>query len=205
MGREFGADRYTLLHVKWVSNREQLDSTGNSAQKPCGSLDRRGVRGRTAACVCVAESTHFLPTITTLLICYVCLSAKLLQSCPSLCNPMDCGPPRLLCPWDSPGKKIEVGCHALLQGIFPTQGSNLHLLCLLLWEVSSLPLAPPEVKESESEVTQSCPTLCDPMDCSLPGSSIHEIFQARVLEWLPFLSPGDLPNPGIKPWSPASW
>ena len=119
MGREFGADRYTLLHVKWVSNREQLDSTGNSAQKPCGSLDRRGVRGRTAACVCVAESTHSLPeTITTLLICYVCLSAKLLQSCPSLCNPMNCGPPRLLCPWDSPGKKIEVGCHALLQGSF---------------------------------------------------------------------------------------
>ena len=37
--------------------------------------------------------------------------------------------------------------------------------------------------ESESELTQSCPTLCDPMDCSLPGSSIHGIFQARVLEW----------------------
>ena len=100
---------------------------------------------------------------------------------------------------------MGVGCHFLFQGIFPTQGSNLHLLCLLLWEVSSLPLAPPEVKESESEVTQSCPTLCDPMDCSLPGSSIHEIFQARVLEWLPFLSPGDLPNPGIKPWSPTTW
>ena len=42
---------------------------------------------------------------------------------------------------------------------------------------------------SENEVTQSCPTLCDPMDCSLPGSSIHRIFQARVLEWLSFSSP----------------
>ena len=39
------------------------------------------------------------------------------------------------------------------------------------------------VCESESEVTQSCPTFCDPMDCSLPVSSIHGIFQARVLEW----------------------
>ena len=39
------------------------------------------------------------------------------------------------------------------------------------------------LKVKESEVTQSCPTLCDPMDCSLPGSSIHGIFQARVLEW----------------------
>ena len=39
-------------------------------------------------------------------------------------------------------------------------------------------------KESESEVAQSCPTLCDPMDCSLSGSSVHGIFQARVLEWI---------------------
>ena len=40
------------------------------------------------------------------------------------------------------------------------------------------------MQESESEVAQSCPTLCDPMDCSLPGSSVHGIFQARVLEWV---------------------
>ena len=48
---------------------------------------------------------------------------------------------RLLCPWDSPGKKTGVGCHALLQGIILTQGSNLCLLCLLHWQVSSLPLS----------------------------------------------------------------
>ena len=59
-------------------------------------------------------------------------------------------------PWDSPGKNTGVGCHFLLQCI--------------------------KVK-SESEVAQSCPTLSDPMDCSLPGSSVHGIFQARVLEW----------------------
>ena len=44
--------------------------------------------------------------------------------------------------------------------------------------ISLPPLLPPQ-----SEVSQSCPTLCDPMDCSLPGSSVHGIFQARVLEW----------------------
>ena len=65
-------------------------------------------------------------------------------------------PPRLPCPWDSPGKNTGVGCHFLLQ-------------CMKM--------------KSESEDTQSCPTLSDPMDCSLPGSSIHGIFQARVLEW----------------------
>ena len=65
-------------------------------------------------------------------------------------------PTRLPHPWDSPGKNTGVGCHFLLQGM--------------------------KVK-IESEVTQSCPTLSDPMDCSLPGSSTHGIFQARVLEW----------------------
>ena len=59
-------------------------------------------------------------------------------------------------PWDSPGKNTGVGCHFLLQCI--------------------------KVK-NESEGAQSCPTLNDPMDCSPPGSSVHGIFQARVLEW----------------------
>ena len=52
-------------------------------------------------------------------------------------------PARLLCPWDSPGKNTGVGCHALLQEIFPTQGLNPSLLCLLHWHVDSLPLVPP--------------------------------------------------------------
>ena len=61
-----------------------------------------------------------------------------------LCHPMDpMGPTRLLCPWDSPGKNTGVSCHALLQGIFPTQGSNPHLLSLLHWQAGSLLPAPP--------------------------------------------------------------
>ena len=65
-------------------------------------------------------------------------------------------PSRLPSPWDSPGKNTGVGCHFLLQ-------------CMKV--------------KSESEVAQSCWTISDPMDCSLPGSSVHGIFQARVLEW----------------------
>ena len=64
-------------------------------------------------------------------------------------------PTRLPHPWDSPGKNTGVGCHFLLQ-------------CMKV--------------KSESKVTQSCPSPSDPMDCSLPGSSVHGIFQARVLE-----------------------
>ena len=71
------------------------------------------------------------------------LHAKLLQSCPTLCDSVDFSPPRLLRPWDSPGENTGVGCCALLQGIFPTQGSNLSLLLLLHWQADSSPLAPP--------------------------------------------------------------
>ena len=72
---------------------------------------------------------------STYTIAYVCVHAKLLQSYPILCYSMDCMlPTRLLCPWDFPGKNTGVGCLALLQGIFPTQGLNLHLLCLLHWQ-----------------------------------------------------------------------
>ena len=66
------------------------------------------------------------------LVIYVC---SVTQSCLTLCSPME---QRLLCPWDFPGKNAEVGCHFLLQDIFPTQGSNLRLL---LWQGDSLPLS----------------------------------------------------------------
>ena len=59
------------------------------------------------------------------------------QSCPTLCSPKE--PSRLLCPWNFPGKNTGVGCHFFLQGICPTQGSSLHLLCLLhCWQVSTM-------------------------------------------------------------------
>ena len=110
-------------------------------------------------------------------------------------RPYGLQPTRLLCPWDSPGKNTGVHCHALLQGIFPTQGLNLHLLCLLHWQAGLFTTSTRTGKRkicwpqkatnvSEREVAQSCLTLCDPMDCSLPGSSVHGIFQAIVLEWI---------------------
>ena len=64
-------------------------------------------------------------------------------------------PTKLHCPWDSPGNNTGLCCHFLLQ-------------CMKV--------------KSESEVSQSCPTICDPLDCSLSGSTVHGIFQPRVLE-----------------------
>ena len=59
-----------------------------------------------------------------------------------------------------------------------------------------------KVKESETEVSQSCLTLCNPVDCSLPVSSIHGIFQA-IPEWIAISFSRDLPNPGLEPGSPT--
>ena len=75
-----------------------------------------------------------------------------LQSCPTLRDPIDGSPPRLPCPWDSPGKNTGVGCHFLLQ-------------CVKVKLLSRV-------------------RLSDPMDCSLPGSSVHGIFQARRVDSL---------------------
>ena len=97
-------------------------------------------------------------------------------------TPWTVQPARFLCPRNFPGRNTREGCHFLLQGIFPTQGSNQSLLHLLHWQADSLSLHHYEILESE--VIQSCPTLRHPMDCSLPGSSVRGIFQARVLEWV---------------------
>ena len=75
-------------------------------------------------------------------VCFPVL-AKSLQSCPTLCDLMDCSPPRSSVHGDSPGKNTGVGCHSLLQGIFPTQGLIQSLLCLLHQQMGSLPLAQP--------------------------------------------------------------
>ena len=83
-------------------------------------------------------------------------------------------PTRLPRPWDSPGKNTGVGCHFLLQSM--------------------------KVK-SEREVAQSCPTLSDPMDCSLLGSSAHGIFQTRVLEWGAIAFSGPISTVHFKPLS----
>ena len=61
----------------------------------------------------------------------------------------------------------------------------------------------PSEPQDKEEGFQSCRTLCDPVDCSPPGSSVHGIFQPRILEPVPFPTPGDLPNPGMKSVSPA--
>ena len=82
-------------------------------------------------------------------------AAKPLQLCPTV-RPHRRQPTRLHRPWDSPGENTGVGCHSLLQ-------------CMKV--------------KSGSEVAQSCLTLRDPIYCSLPGSSVHGILQARVLEW----------------------
>ena len=105
--------------------------------------DRERERERESVCVCVCCVVGSSRASAA-------AAAKSLQSCPTLCDPIESRP------WDSPGKNTGVGWH-------------FHLQCLKV--------------KSENEVAQSCLTLSDPMDCSLPGSSVLGIFRARVLEW----------------------
>ena len=79
-----------------------------------------------------------------------------------------------------------MGCHFFFQGIFPTQGSNPHLLPLAGRFFTTEPPAKPCMtqEKKESEVAHSRLTLCNPVDCNLPGSSVHRISPARVLEWV---------------------
>ena len=97
--------------------------------------------------------------------------------------------------WSPPGSSV----HGILQARIQervavpsfrrilTQGSNPHLLCLLHWQMGSLPLMPLgeawlTYTACACLVAQLCPTHCDPMDCTPPGSSVHGILQARILE-----------------------
>ena len=122
----------------------------------CSLLLGRVKGGRLFWSVVVAGSSNF----ELLLICYCLLCSCCCCSVASVVSdsvrPHRRQPTRLPRPRDSPGKNTGLGCHFLLQRM--------------------------KVK-SESEVAQSCPTLSDPMDCSPPGSSVHGIFQARVLDW----------------------
>ena len=108
-------------------------------------------------CCCSHQSCVNSPLAFSYWFAAAAAAAKSLQSCPSLCDPIDGSPPGSAVPWDSPGKNTGVGCH--------------------------LPLQCMKVK-SESEVAQSYSTLRDPMDCSLLGSSVRGIFQAKVLAWV---------------------
>ena len=124
------------------------------------------------------------------------MPTKLLQSCPTLCDPLGTS-----VHGDSSGKNIGVGCHALLQGIFPTQGSNLSLLCLLHWQAGSLPLAPPEkallqntcqncLEQSYLENGPADPLLLLLLSCF---SCVRLFVTARTIQPARLLCPWDFP------------
>ena len=157
-----------------------------------------------------------------------CVYAKLLQLCPALFNPMDFNPPgsfvygilqeRILewVAFPSPGNLSYPGTEPMsltsssLAGRFFTTST--------IWEALRSLQARTKYRSSKrptdmwailyemkckviTQFTQSCPTLCDPMDCGLPGSSAHGILQERILEWVFMHSSGNFPDPGNEPAS----
>ena len=100
-------------------------------------------------CISHSPEQDRLPNNYTVICC--CLVA---QSCLDLLWPYGLQPTRLLCPWDFPDKNTGVGCHFLLQGIFPTQGSNPHFLH---WQADSLPSEPPGIGDNELSIRRHAP------------------------------------------------
>ena len=129
-------------------------------------------------------------------------SAKLLSVVSDSLRPHGLQPTRLLCPWNSPGKNTEMGCHFLLQRIFPTQGSNPYLLFLLHWQVGfcrQSHLESPKMYvcvKMKVNVSHQCLTLVAPWTIQSMEFSRPEYWSGQ-----PFPSPGDLPNLVIKPRS----
>ena len=145
---------------------------------------------------------RMIKSLETLLLRSCCLVTKL---CPTLCDPMDCSLLGSSVHRISQARVLEWVAISFSRRSSPLRGWT-HDSCILHWQADSLPmshLGSPSFKKKESEVAQSCPTLFDPMDYSLPGSSVHGILQARVLECIAIPFSRDLLDPGIKPGSPA--
>ena len=121
------------------------------------------------------------------------MCAKLLRLFLTLCNPMDCSPSGASVRGILQAGILEWIAMSFSRGSSQTQGLNLHLLCLLHWQLGSLPPAPPGkpfMGIVKVRVTQLCPTLCDPRDYT-----VHGILQARILEWVAFPFSRDFSQP----------
>ena len=127
--------------------------------------------------------------------CSCCLATKLFLT---LCDPVDSSPLGCSVHGISQARILEWVAISFSRGSsWPRDKTHIS------WLAGGFFTTEPPEKPSQMKLAQSCLTLCDPMDCSPPGCSVHGISQARILEWLPFASPEDLPNPVIKPRSPA--
>ena len=114
-----------------------------------------------------------------------CVHAQSLQACPTLCDPLDCGPPGSSVHGILQARILEWVAMPSSRGSFqPRKRTHISYIAdgfFTQWVTWEAPIM--HWKKSESEVAQSCLILCDPVDCSLPGSSVHGILQARILEW----------------------
>ena len=148
--------RSVVSNSRLISNKKYTRSRENLRVKKIYYSEKKKITFLQPEETLVIEKTCSNARVKMLLRMYhAAAAAKSHQSCPTLCDPIHGSLPGS-CLWDSPGKNTGVSCHFLFQFM--------------------------KVK-SESEVSQSCLILRNPMDCSLPGSSIHGISQARVLEW----------------------
>ena len=107
--------------------------------------------------------------------------SEVAQSCPTRSDPMDCSLPGSSAHGIFQARVLEWGAIAFSMKVYSVPQTLMYKILVVCLSVA-----------------QSCLILCDPMDCSSPGFSVHEILQARILKWVGILSPGNLPDPGIE-------
>ena len=107
--------------------------------------------------------------------------SEVAQSCPTRSDPMDCSLPGSSAHGIFQARVLEWGAIAFSMKVYSVPQTLMYKILVVCLSVA-----------------QSCLILCDPMDCSSPGFSVHEILQARILKWVDILSPGNLPDPGIE-------
>ena len=135
-------------------------------------------------CPCHSSRLLFLGKVISRVSVLFMWKCSVTQSWLTLCNPMDCSPPGSSVHKISQARILEWVAISFSRGSSPSwDRTQVFSHCRQILYCLSHQESSWYVSEVPSEVTQSCPTLCDPMDCSPPGSSVQGIFQARVLEW----------------------
>ena len=190
---------------KGRGSRRAGKEDGNSRERKRGTLLPYAVISRDNKVHTDSLPTEDLKTFSSSVPPSLSLCAQSLQPCLTLCNPRDRTPPGSSVRGTLPGKNTGVDGHALLQGIFWTQGLNLHILCLRHCRWVLYPLSPPGKPSflEEVKLLSRVHLFVTPWTVAHQAPLSMEFSRQEYCSGLSFPSPGDLPDPGIKPGSPA--
>ena len=172
----------------------------------CNNLNGKSIRKGIHAYVSLSHWAVYLKLTNTVKLCTVLSRSVMCQSCPTLCNPMDCSPLGSSVRGDSPGKNTGVGCHVLLQGVFPTQQLNPGF-CIensgSLWWTGRPGVLQFMVSQRVGHDWATELNWTELLHCRWILYHLNHQGSPRILEWVAYPFSRGLPNPGIESVSPV--